>query len=88
MLTDLLTHTQVGTGWVSHVHEQGKEAAAARGEAPLQEAPPLALTPLCYLLPTDYLPLTAYYLLLTHLLLTAYGSRLTACYLLPCSTDY
>jgi hypothetical protein len=27
----------VGTGWVSHVHEQGKEAAAARGEAPLQE---------------------------------------------------
>ena len=41
MLTDLcsLTLTQVGTGWVSHVHEQGKEAAAARGEAPLQEAP-------------------------------------------------
>jgi len=30
---------QVGTGWVSHVHEQGKEAAAARGEAPLQEVP-------------------------------------------------
>tara|TARA_B100000795_G_scaffold237558_1_gene198233 strand:+ start:1462 stop:1752 length:291 start_codon:yes stop_codon:yes gene_type:complete len=59
----------VGTGWVSHVHEQGKEAAAARGEAPLQEVPRSATY---YLPPTTYLPLTAYYLLLT-----AHGSRLT-----------
>ena len=59
----------VGTGWVSHVHEQGKEAAAARGEAPLQEVPRSATY---YLPPTTYLPLTAYYLLLT-----AHGSRPT-----------
>lgn len=51
VLTLTCSRIQVATGWVSHVHEQGKEAAAARGEAPLQEVPHCLRT---YHLPATY----------------------------------